>query len=197
MTNFDERVRYLFGLDIEFKISQVDLISSSIARASQRLVDCLLSDGRILICGSGGSSANSLHFSQAMLNHFDVERPPLPVLNLTTDIASITAITNDGHFDQIFAKQIQALGQSKDVLVVLSTTGKSNIILEAITAAHDNDMDVIALNGRDGGLIANHLGPEDIEIRIQSDSKARILEMHLFILHCFCDLIDSSLFSHE
>ncbi|MDF1756759.1 MAG: SIS domain-containing protein [Legionellaceae bacterium] len=197
MTNLDDRVRHLFGVDIEFKISMVDLISSSIARAGQRLVDCLLSDGKMFICGNGGSSANCLHFSAAMLNHFDVERPPLPIVTLTTDTSTITAVTNDGHFDQIFARQIQALGQPKDVLIALSTTGNSNTILEAVNAAHDNDMDVISLNGRDGGLIANHLGPEDIEIRIQGDQSARIREMHLFILHCFCDLIDRSLFSQE
>jgi D-sedoheptulose 7-phosphate isomerase len=197
MTNLDERVRHLFGLDIELKISLVDLIASSIAKAGQRLVDCLLSDGKMFICGSGGSSANCSHFSTSMLNHFDVERPPLPIVSLTTDIASITSIAHDGHFDQIFARQIQALGQPKDVLIAISTTGNSNEILEAVNAAHDCGMDVVTLNGRDGGLLANHLGPEDIEIRIQADNSARIREMHLFILHCFSDLIDRSLFSQE
>lgn len=197
MTDFDERIRHLFGLDIELKISLVDIIAPSIAKASQRLVDCLLSDGKMFICGNGSSAASCLHFSAAMLNHFDVERPPLPIITLTTDTSTITSITNDGNLDQIFSRQIQALGQPKDVLITLSTTGNSNIILEAIKAAHDNDMDVISLNGRDGGLIANHLGPEDIEIRIQSDSSASIREMHLFILHCFCDLIDRALFNQE
>jgi len=195
--NFDERVRQLFSLDIETKIAFVDVLSSMIARAGQRLADCLLNDGKLFICGNGGSAANCLHFSAAMLDHFDVERPPLPVVTLTTDASAMTAIANDGHFDQVFARQIQALGQSNDVLIALSTTGNSNSVLQAVNAAHDRDMDIIALSGRDGGVLANHLGPEDIELRIQHEQSARIREMHLFILHCFCDLIDRSLFGQE
>lgn len=192
----DERVRHLFGLDIEARIALVDVISTTIANAGKRLVDCLLSDGKIFVCGNGGSAANCLHFSTALLNHFDVERPPLPIISLTTDTSVLTAVANEGHFEQVFARQVQALGQTNDVLVVISTTGNSNSILHAVTAAHDRDMDIIALNGRDGGVLANHLGPNDIEIRIQNDSTARIRETHLFVLHCFCDLIDRSLFGH-
>lgn len=197
MTNLDERVRHLFGVDIESKIALVDMMSSTIAKAGQRLVDCLLNDGKMFICGNGGSAANGLHFSAAMLNHFDVERPPLPVIMLTTDISALTAVANDGHYEQIFARQIQALGQQNDILIALSTTGNSNSVLHAVDAAHDCGMDTIALSGRDGGVLANHLGPEDIEIRIQGDHAARIRETHLFILHCFCDLIDRSLFGQE
>lgn len=197
MVNLEEKVRNLFGLDIEFKISIVDNIASDIAKAAQRLVDSLLSDGKIFICGNGGSAANSIHFSNALLNYYDVERPPLPVINLTTDSGFITAVVNEGDHDQLYARQIQALGHSKDVLIVLSTTGDANTLLEAIDAAHDCDMDVITLNGKDGGLLANHLGPEDIEIRISHESSAKIRELHLLILHCFCDLIDRSLFGHE
>ena len=197
MTNLDERVRYLFGLDIESNIALVDVVSSIIARAGQRLVDCLLNDGKIFICGNGGSAANCLHFSAAMLNHFDVERPPLPVITLTTDLSALTAVANDGHFDQFFARQIQALGQQNDILVALSTTGNSNSVLHAVHAAHDHGMDTIALSGLDGGVLANHLGPEDIEIRIPGEHAARIRETHLFILHCFCDLIDRSLFGQD
>ncbi len=197
MTNLEEKVRNLFGLDIEFKISIVDNLATNIAKAAQRLVDCLLNDGKIFICGNGGSSANSIHFSNALLNFYDVERPPLPIINLTTDCGFITAMVNEGDHDQVFARPIQALSNENDVLIVLSTTGNSNSLLEAINAAHDNDMDIISLNGKDGGLIANHLGPEDIEIRINTENSAKIRELHLFILHCFCNLIDKSLFGHE
>ena len=148
----------------------------------------------MLVCGNGGSAANGLHFSAAMLNHFEVERPPLPVIALSTDIAVLTAVSNEGHYDQIFARQIQAFGKEGDVLLTLSTTGNSDNILQAVNAANDRGMDTIALSGRDGGVLANHLGPEDIELRIAGDSAARIRETHLFILHCFCDLIDQSLF---
>ena len=194
MTQVEERVRQLFGISIEAKIAVADTLSASIAKAGLRLVNCLLNDGKILLCGSGGSAANCLHFSAAMANHFEVERPALPVIALTADISSLTSIANDGHYDQVFARQIQALGHEGDVLLALSTSGNADSILHAVNAANDRGMDTIALSGRDGGILANHLGPEDIELRVQSDNAARIRETHLFILHCFCDLIDQSLF---
>lgn len=194
MTQIDNRVKHLFELSIENKIVLADTLSSEIGKAAQRLVTCLLSDGKIFICGNGGSAANCLHFSTAMLNHFEVERPPLPVITLVMDTATITAVANDGHYDQVFARQIQALGQENDVLLVLTTTGNSNSVLGAVNAANDRGMDTVALSGRDGGVLANHLGPEDIELRVPGETSARIREIHLFILHCFCDLIDQSLF---
>jgi len=194
MTQMEDRVRHLFGVSIEAKIAVADTLSGAIAKAGLRLVNCLLNDNRILLCGNGGSAANCLHFTSAMLNHFDVERPPLPVFSLSTDLSVLTAVMNEGHYDQIFARQIQALGQEGDVLLTLSTSGNSDNVLHAVNAANDRGMDTIALNGRDGGVLANHLGPEDIELRVPGDTAARIRETHLFILHCFCDLIDQSLF---
>ena len=193
MTQAD-RVRQLFGVNIEAKIAMADTMSVEIAAAAQRLVNCLLNDNKIFLCGNGGSAANCLHFSAAMLNHFEVERPPLPVICLANDMPTLTAIANEGHYDQIFARQIQALGQENDVLLTLSTTGNSSSVLNAVNAANEKGIDIIALSGRDGGVLANHLGPEDIELRVPGDSAARIRETHLFILHCFCDLIDQSLF---
>jgi len=194
MTQLEDRVRHLFGASIEAKIAMVDVMSESIAAAGQRLVNCLLNDGKVLLCGNGGSAANCLHFSTVMLSHFEAERPPLPVIALTTDISAMTAIANEGAADQFFARQIQALGQEGDVLLALSTTGNSSSVLNAVNAANDRGMDTIALSGRDGGVLANHLGPEDIELRVPCDNAGRIRETHLFILHCFCDLIDQSLF---
>lgn len=194
MPQMEDRIKHLFGVSIEEKIAAADTLSPAIAKAAERLVRCLLNDGRILVCGNGGSAANCLHFTVAMINHFDVERPPLPVIALSTDMSILTAVSNEGHHDQIFARQIQALGQEGDVLIVLSTTGNSDSLLQAVDAANDRGIDTIALSGRDGGVLANHLGPEDIELRIQAESAARIRETHLFILHCFCDLIDQSLF---
>ncbi len=194
MTQMEERVKHLFGVSLEVKIAAADVLAAPIAKAGLRLVNCLLNDGKILLCGNGGSAANCLHFSAAMLSHFDVERPSLPVISLTTDISSLTSVAIDSHYDQVFARQIQALGREGDVLLALSTSGNSDSILHAVNAANDRSMDTIALSGRDGGVLANHLGPEDIELRVIADSTARIREMHLFILHCFCDLIDQSLF---
>jgi D-sedoheptulose 7-phosphate isomerase len=194
MTQMEDRVRHLFGVSIEAKIAAADTLPAGIAKAGLRLVNCLLSDGKILLCGNGGSAANCLHFSATMINHLDVERPPLPVIALNTDMSALTAVSNDGHFDQVFARQIHALGQQGDLLVALTTSGNSNSILQAVNAANDRGMDTIALSGRDGGVLANHLGPEDIELRVAGDNAARIRETHLFILNCFCDLIDQSLF---
>ncbi|MFI4962705.1 MAG: SIS domain-containing protein, partial [Legionellales bacterium] len=189
----EERVRYLFGVHIETKIALADALSDTIARAAQRLVNCLLSEGKILIGGNGGSSANCMHFASSMLHHFEVERPSLPVFNLCSDAAILSSFANENHYGQIFARQIQALGQKEDVLLLLTTSGNSDSMLQALQAANERGMDTIVLGGRDGGVLANHLGPEDIELRVATDSAARIRELHLFILHCFCDLIDQSL----
>lgn len=194
MLQLEERVRHLFGLHMETQVAAADALPEAIGKAGQRLVNCLLNDGKVLIGGNGSSSANCMHFTQAMLNHFEVERPPLPVFNLCADTVSLSAFANENHYGQAFARQIQALGQEQDVLILLTTTGNSDSVLFALHAANERGMDCIVLSGRDGGVLANHLGPEDIEIRVAADNSSRIRELHLFILHCFCDLIDQSLF---
>lgn len=194
MTSMEDRVRFLFGASIEAKIAVVDALSPTIARAGQRLVDCLLNGGKVLLCGGGGSAANCLHFSTAMINGFEMERPPLPVIALTRDLCALTVMSHDSHYDQVFARQIETLGHDGDILLVLSTSGSTNSILHAVGAAKSKEMDTIALNGRDGGILATHLGPEDIELRVQADSTMQIREIHLFILYCFCDLIEKALF---
>ncbi len=196
MINLNERIRTLFAHDIEGKIALVDVLSNCIAQASQRLVDCLLNDGKIFIGGHGGSAANCLHFSTAMLHCFEVERPSLPVINLAGNGAAASAMTDNGQSDQVFAQQIQALGHANDVVIVLTTAARSKAMNNVINAAHDKQMRVIALTGRDGGGLGNQLNAHDIELRIPGDSSARIREMHLFILHCFCDVIDRSLFGY-
>lgn len=190
----EDRVRHLFGQNIEAKIAVADTLAASISRAAEKLVNCLLNDRKILLCGNGGSAANCLHFSAAMINHFEVERPPLPVITLSTDLSTLTSVINDGHYDQVFARQIQAIGNPEDILLVLTTSGNSNDVLQAVRAAHEREMDAVILSGRDGGVLANHIGPEDLEIRVPGDSTALIREIHLFILHSLCDLIEQSLF---
>ncbi len=196
-TQMEDRTRHLFGISIETKIMAADSLSESIARAAQRLIDCLLNDGKILICGQGGSAANTMHFSSAMLNHFEVERPTLPVINLCSELSALTSFANDNNYEQAFAQQIQALGGENDVLMILTTSGNATPMMNALHAADERGMDTIALSGRDGGVLASHLGPEDIELRVTSDNSARIREVHLFIIHCFCHLIDNALFGQE
>jgi D-sedoheptulose 7-phosphate isomerase len=189
-----ERIQHLFSASIEMKIAAADNLSESILKASTCLSDCLLNNGKLFVCGNGGSAANALHFSTALLNHFEVERPPLPVIALTTDMALTTALLQAGHADHVFSRSLQALGAAGDVLLLLSTSSETMNLVHAVDAAHDRGMDVVALSGIEGGMLANHLGPNDIELVTPGDSAARIREVHLFVLHCFCDLIDQALF---
>lgn len=195
LEQIEDKIRHLFGISIEIKMGVFEQLSPNIAKAGKRLVDCLLNDGKIFIAGNGGSAANAYHFSVSLLNRFDVERPPLPVINIVAESSLLTGMANENHYQHAFARSIQALGREGDVFIALTTTGNSDAILNALQAANESGMDTIALSGHDGGVLACHLGPEDIELRVVAENTARIREIHLFILHCFCDLIDNALFA--
>lgn len=195
--DMQHRIRQLFTDSIETKTRAMEVLGPSIEQASQLMVNCLLNEGKILTCGNGGSAGDAQHFSSELLNRFERERPSLPALALTTDSSTITSIANDYSYDEIFSKQIRALGQPGDVLLAISTSGNSSNVLQAIQAAHDRDMLVVALTGRDGGAMASLLLPEDSEIRVPARSTARIQEVHLLAIHCLCDLIDRQLFGSE
>jgi|TARA_B100000809_G_scaffold102240_1_gene100848 D-sedoheptulose 7-phosphate isomerase len=158
------------------------------------MVRCLLENGKILCCGNGGSAGDAQHFSAELLNRFERERPGLPALALTTDSSTITAIANDYSYEEVFSKQVSALGQAGDVLLAISTSGNSANVIQAIKAGRDREMLVIALTGKDGGEVARSLSAQDVEIRVSSDSTARIQEVHLVVIHCLCDFIDNQLF---
>lgn len=183
-----------FSDSIQIKQNAMSSLCELIAFASQKIVESLVNDKKILTCGNGGSAGDAQHFSSEMLNRFERERPALPAIALTTDTSTLTSIANDYHFDEVFAKQIRALGQAGDILLVYSTSGNSGNIVSATKTAHDKEMNIIALTGKDGGLLASTLNESDIEIRVPSDSTARIQEVHLLITHCLCDLIDHQLF---
>ncbi|MGJ0489697.1 phosphoheptose isomerase [Methylobacter sp.] len=192
--SLQDRIINHFSDSIQTKQDAMASLCELIEFASQRLVAALLNDKKILSCGNGGSAANAQFLSSAMLNQFERERPSLPAIALTTDTTALTAIANAYHFDEIFAKQIRALGQSGDILVAYSDASDAANLAKAITTAHDKDISVIALTGQDGGMIASLLNETDIEIRVPSSSIARIQEVHLLITHCLCDLIDHQLF---
>ncbi|NOQ77758.1 MAG: phosphoheptose isomerase, partial [Methylococcaceae bacterium] len=162
--------------------------------ASQKIVESLVNDKKVLTCGNGGSAGDAQHFSSEMLNRYERERPALPAIALTTDTLTITSIANDYHFDEVFTKQLRALGQAGDILLIYTSSGNSSNILSVVKAAHDKGLSVIALTGKDGGALAPLLNETDIEIRVPSESTARIQEVHLLITHCLCDLIDQQLF---
>lgn len=191
------RIIQLFQASIETKQKAMDSLAPSIELAGQLMVNALLNDGKILACGNGGSAGDAQHFSSELLNRFERERPSLPAIALTTDTSTLTSIANDYSYSEVFSKQVRALGRSGDVLLAVSTSGNSANVLQAIQAAHDRDMQVVALTGRDGGNLSTLLLPDDIEIRVPSQVTARIQEVHLLVIHCLCDLIDNQLFGFD
>lgn len=195
--NLQDRIIKLFTDSIQTKQNTMDSLCGHIEYASQRIVETLVNDKKILTCGNGGSAGDAQHFASEMINRFERERPPLPVIALTTDTLTLTSIANDYSYDEVFAKQIRALGQSGDLLVGYTTSGNSSNIIKAVNAAHDKNMNVLALTGKDGGRLVAELNEFDIEIRVPSQSTARIQEVHLLITHCLCDLIDHQLFGGQ
>ena len=183
-----------FDESIAAKQAAKDALIPELISAGALIADSLRTGHKILSCGNGGSAGDAQHFSSELLNRFEMERPPLPAIALTTDSSTLTAIGNDYSYDDIFSKQIKALGQKGDVLLAISTSGNSANVIRAIDAAQDRGMSVVALTGRDGGEMAAALIDSDIEIRVPSERTARIQEVHLLVIHCLCDLIDRSLF---
>jgi D-sedoheptulose 7-phosphate isomerase len=187
------RIQHQFNDSIKTKQQSLEVIAQVIADAAEALSQCLLTDGKVLTCGNGGSAADAQHFSSEMLNRFEMERPGLPAIALTTDSSTLTSIANDYHYNEVFAKQIRALGREGDILIAISTSGRSANISEAVKAAHEANMRVISISGRDGGEVAELLNEKDIEIRVPASSTARIQEVHILVIHCLCDLIDQRL----
>lgn len=188
------RIQQTFNDSANSKLEAAEMLAPVIADAATILVQQLLGGHKILSCGNGGSAADAQHFSSELLNRFEMERPGLPAIALTTDSSTITSIANDFRYEEVFAKQIHALGQNGDVLLAISTSGRSPSIITAIDAAHERGVKVIALSGRDGGEVPAHLSDDDVEIRVPSDSTARIQEIHLLIIHCLCEQIDLQIF---
>ncbi|MBK1692704.1 phosphoheptose isomerase [Ectothiorhodospira mobilis] len=191
--NLQALIRQTFTETAETQRLAAERLPDTIATAAGCLLETLLGGHKILICGNGGSAADAQHFASEMVNRFEHDRPGLPAIALTTDTSTLTSIANDDAFEQIFARQVRVLGQHGDVLVAISTSGRSPNILRAIEAARERDLRVVALTGRDGGPLAEHLTSRDVEIRAPSERTARIQETHLVAIHALCDLIDRQL----
>lgn len=191
--NSQQRIAQHFNDSIATKQAALTVLRPVIAQAAEHMIRCLLGGCKILSCGNGGSAGDAQHFSSEMLNRFEMERPGLPAIALTTDTSTITSIANDYHYDRIFARQIEALGQNGDILLAISTSGNSSNVIKAVAAAHARGMSVIALSGKNGGELVDVLAANDIELRVPSNTTARIQETHLLIIHCLCDLIDQQL----
>jgi D-sedoheptulose 7-phosphate isomerase len=192
--NLQDRIISLFTDSILTKQKAMESLCGHIEYASQKIVETLVNDKKILSCGNGGSAGDAQHFASEMINRFERERPALPVIALTSDTLTLTSIANDYSYEDVFAKQISALGQTGDLLVVYTSSGNSKNLIKAVHAAHAKNMTILALTGKDGGLLASVLNEFDIEIRVPSQSTARVQEVHLLVTHCLCDLVDQQLF---
>ena len=191
------RVKQNFEESIRLKQQALEPLAAVTAQAAGLIAQALDRGTKIRSCGNGGSAGDAQHFSSELLNRFELERPGLPAIALTTDSSTLTSIANDYDYSQIFSKQILALGKPGDILLAISTSGNSANVCRAVDAAHRCNMQVVALSGRDGGTMATLLQETDIEIRVPAQSTARTQEVHLLLIHCLCDLIDQHIASRE
>jgi len=187
------RITKHFNDSAQAKLKAMGALAVPIAEAIEAMAGALLADRKIMACGNGGSAADSQHFAAELINRFERERPPLAALALTTDTSTLTSIANDYSYDLVFSKQLNALGKPGDVLLAISTSGNSKNVLAAVRAAHEGDIRVVALVGRDGGEIGAALREGDVQLCVPHSSTARIQEIHLLTLHCLCDGIDALL----
>ena len=191
MMTLQDRIQKQFDDNMATNRAALVAMVAPIVAAIQLMVDCLQQDGKIMACGNGGSAADSQHFAAELINRFERERAPLAALALTTDSSILTSIANDYAYDQVFSKQVSALGRAGDVLLAISTSGNSSNVMAAIDAAHARGVRVVALTGKKGGAMAARLRPDDIHLCVPSDRTGRIQEIHLLTLHCLCDGIDA------
>ena len=192
-----ERIRGHFSDSAALKQTAAQTMAAPIARAGAVLTDCLFADGKILACGNGGSAADAQHFAAELVGRFERERPELPAISLSTDTSLLTAVANDYSFEQVFAKQVRALGGKGDVLLAISTSGNSPNVVAAVQAAQEREMRIIALTGKGGGRMGELLAPGDVHLCVPHDRTARIQEVHLLTIHCLCDAIDATLLGDE
>jgi len=187
------RVAAHFAESANLKLTAAAVLGEPVAKAGAMLAASLRSGGKALACGNGGSAADAQHFAAELINRFERERAPLAGIALTTDTSTLTSIANDYAYQQVFSKQVRAIARRGDVLIGISTSGNSGNVIEAIGAAHDLGVKVIALTGNGGGKMAPLMRPDDVHICVPHKKTARIQEVHLLVLHCLCDIIDHEL----
>ncbi|MEO0443109.1 MAG: SIS domain-containing protein [Pseudomonadota bacterium] len=190
----EEKLYLLFQQSIEAKMNAGEVLFPTILESAEIMVNCLLNDGKILSCGNGPSAALAQILSNHLINRFERERPSLPAVTLGCDLTNVTSMANENSFNELFSKEIKAIATEKDSLIIFSSSGNPSNLVQAVQAAHEKNMAVIALNGRGGGNISALLDVNDKEIRVPSDSRSRIHEIHMLIIFCLCDLIDEQLF---
>ena len=189
----EQRIEQHFIDSADLKYQAAQTLSKPIAAAIAAVLASVTSGGKVLACGNGGSAADAQHFAAEFVGRFERERPELGAIALTTDSSILTAIANDYDYQQIFAKQVRALGQPGDVLLAISTSGNSANVIAAIEAAHEREMTVVALTGRGGGKMNQLLRDTDVHVCVPHERTARIQEVHLLTIHCICDGVDTQL----
>jgi D-sedoheptulose 7-phosphate isomerase len=189
-TNLITRIHQHFEDSIATKSKSKELLSDEIGKAIRLMFECVNSGAKILACGNGGSAADAQHFAAELVGRFERERKELGAIALTTDSSILTAIGNDYGYDEVFSKQVSALGQKGDILLAISTSGNSKNVIRAIEVAKNKGIKVIAFTGKDGGKMGKLLDSQDVHLCVPSDRTARIQETHLLLLHCLCDGID-------
>ena len=193
----EQRIEQHFIDSADLKYQSAQALSKPIGAAISAILASVTSGGKVLACGNGGSAADAQHFAAEFVGRFERERPELGAIALSTDSSILTAIANDYHYDQIFSKQVRALGQSGDVLLAITTSGNSVNVLAAIEAAHERDMTVVALTGKGGGKMLQALRETDVHICVPHERTARIQEVHLLTIHCICDGVDTQLLGDQ
>jgi D-sedoheptulose 7-phosphate isomerase len=189
-----ERIAAHFADSAQLKLAAAPALSGPVARAVEAMSACLRAGGKILACGNGGSAADAQHFAAELVNRFERERPPLAAVSLAADSSNLTSIANDYGYEQVFEKQVRALGRRGDVLLAISTSGNSESVVRAIGAARELGLVTVALTGRGGGRMGPALGAGDVLLCVPHERTMRIQEVHLLVLHCLCDGIDFQLF---
>lgn len=195
MAAIAERIASHFEESAKLKAASSQVLTEPLTRAADLMVESLRAGGKILSCGNGGSAADAQHFAAELVNRFEMERPPLAAVALSTDTSSLTSIANDYAYQQVFSKPLRAIGRRGDALLAISTSGNSANVLDAVHAAHEVGIRVVALTGNGGGKMAAALGAGDVHLCVPHKKTARIQEVHLLCLHCLCDAIDTLLFS--
>ncbi len=192
--SLEAQVAAHFADSARLKQDSARVLAAPIARAIALMSASLKAGGKILACGNGGSAADAQHFAAELVNRFERERPPLAGLALTTDSSALTSIGNDYGYEQVFEKQLRALGRKGDVLLAISTSGNSANVVAAMRAARELGLRVVALTGNGGGRMAAVMAADDVHVCVPHTRTMRIQEVHLLALHCICDGIDTQLF---
>lgn len=192
-----DRILGHFHASAQTKLDAASALSPRIEQAARLMVHCLAQGGKILACGNGGPAADAQYFASRMINRFEQERPGLAAIALTTDTSTLTSIASDYAYEQVFARQVKALGEPGDILLAISTSGNAPSVLQAVAAAHARSMPVVALSGRSGGRLAEQIQDDDVILSVPAESTARIHEIHLLVIHCLCDAVDSVLLGVE